>query len=373
MFIPKGYIRKDIYQKKHRILAKAPTHDHVVETMAILPYERQIYDYICWQAPAVRPGMGTHGLMRIIRNDLFRCTQQEMMYYFQMDIHHFFPCMDHAILKQKINNLFKEGKTRRLIYKVIDSYPNGAPLGIKMAQFFGMIYLADFDRMAMEVFRILQDSEKLSYWTSRYITEKCITATDVQSLGEGTQFLAEQFREYLQEGLRHYFRFVDNIVVFHRDKTFLRILRELFIMHLSRDYHCEINRDFCIRPTWTGLRLCGYVFYYERVEADKRHKKRLRKRIHELQKKGYDEESIRIRTASSMGFIKHANSINLIKSLGMEKSLGKIIKKRRIKPPFETMGPEQKVPFSSIVSKKQDETSGGISKNLICGLHHHGF
>lgn len=57
----------------------------------------------------------------------------------------------------------------------------------------------------------------------------------------------------------------------------------------------------------------------------------------------------------------------------MEKSLGKIIKKRRIKPPFETMGPEQKVPFSSIVSKKQDETSGGISKNLICGLHHHGF
>lgn len=358
-FIPKDYVRKDIFQKKHRILAKAPVQDHVTETMAILPYEQQIYDYICWQAPAVRPHMGTHGLMRIIRNDLYRNTQQEMMYYFQMDIHHFFPRMNHEILKQKINNLFKEGKTRRLIHKVIDSYPNGAPLGIKMAQFFGMIYLADFDRMAMEVFRILQDTEKTSYWTSRYITEKCMTATDAGMLGDGSQFLAREFREYLNEGLRHYFRFVDNIVVFHRDKTFLRILRELFIMNLSRDYHCEINRDFCIRPTWTGLRLCGYVFYHERVEADKKHKKRLGRKIHDLQKKGYDEETIRRKTASSMGFIKHANSINLIKSFGMEKSLGKIIKKRRIKPPFAMMSPEQKVPFSSIVSKEQDENSGG--------------
>jgi len=43
----------------------------------------------------------------------------------------------------------------------------------------------------------------------------------------------------------------------------------------------------------------------------------------------------------------------------MEKSLGKIIKNRRIKPPFKGMTPEQKVNFSSLVVKYVDKNGGG--------------
>ena len=58
---PKGYKKKIIFERKRRQLAKAPIEDHVLESATILPYEKSIYDYSTWRAPAVKPGMGTHG------------------------------------------------------------------------------------------------------------------------------------------------------------------------------------------------------------------------------------------------------------------------------------------------------------------------
>ena len=62
---PSPYIEKTIIEKKMRRLAKAPIRDHVLEAAAIFPYEKQLYDYIAWQAPAVRPGMGQAALLRM--------------------------------------------------------------------------------------------------------------------------------------------------------------------------------------------------------------------------------------------------------------------------------------------------------------------
>lgn len=364
-FEPQGYREADIFDKKHRRLAKAPIRDHHTEAAAMLPYEQEVYDYISWRAPAVRPGLGTHALFHFIRNDLYKSSQNEVMYYLTLDIHHYFPMMDHAVLKQKVDNAFKKGKLRTFIYKVIDSYLQGAPLGIKIAQLFGMLCLADFDRLAERMFDIADDPERLNYWTSHYISEKILSAKspeDEQLLSKGSVFLAERFRIFAKEGLRHYYRFVDNFLIMHEDKTFLRIVRDLIVMHLTRDYHFELNTDYNVRPTWMGIHMCGYVFHLDHVEAAKANKQNLARRIKRLQRKGFNEEQIRIRLASQLGFIKHSDCINLLKSLGMEKSLGKIIRKRRIKPPFQGMDSDQKVHFMSIVNKSEN---GGVNFKIL--------
>ena len=366
-FSPSGYSEKWIFDKKPRKLAKAPVYDHHAEAAALLPYEKAIYDHISWHAPAVRPNLGTHALLRFIRNTLFANEQLEVYYYFSMDIHHYFPLMDHFFLKRKIDDKFKKGKFRNLIHRVIDSYPSGAPLGIKMAQLFGMLYLANFDRLMERCFDILKDPEKLEYWTSHYIAEWCVSAItpdERKLLDRGSQFLARRFRMFVCEGIHHNFRFVDNILVFHEDKVFLRCIRDLSIIVLTRDYHAEINGDFQVRPVWMGVRLCGYTFFHENVSVSKRNKQDTARRAHRLFKLGFSEEQVRIKLASNLGYIKHANSINLIKSLGMENSLGKIIKHRRIKPPFEGMSPDQKVPFSSLVVKIDDKNGGGVKSIL---------
>lgn len=362
-WMPKGYTEKVIFERKLRKLAKAPIEDHVLEAASILPYEQAIYDYSTWRAPAVKPGMGTHGMFRFLRNELYR-LQDETSYFVPIDAHHYFPRMDHAILKDALARLVKPGKLLTFFYKVIDSYVQGAPLGIKVAQLFGQVYLARFDRLAMRFFDIGSDPERLAYWTQRYVTDRICTARtpeDYHDLCLGPSYLSRKFQSYVEEGVQHYFRFVDNILFIHPDKTALHIILELAIMHLARDWHVEVNKDYNVRPVWTGIRLAGYVFFPDHVEASKRNKQELARRIHELQKKGLDEEQIRIKVSSLLGFVKHSDCINLLKSLGMEKSLGKIIKKRRVRPPFQGMNPDQKVPFSSVVNKcKQMLMGGGV-------------
>lgn len=361
-WMPKGYKKKIIFSRKERQLAKAPIEDHVLESATILPYEKSIYDYSTWRAPAVKPGMGTHGLFRYLKNELYAWSQENMMYYVAVDAHHYFPLMDHAILKDALTRLVKPGKLLTFFYKVVDSYLQGAPLGIKVAQLFGQIYLARFDRLVMRFFDIGKDPEKLAYWTQRYITDRICTArteADCRDLCRGPGYLARKFLSYVEEGVPFYFRFVDNILIRHADKTALHIILELAIMHLARDWHVTVNNDYNVRPIWMGIRLAGYVFYHDHVAVSKRNKQELAKRVRRLQKLGFDEEQIRIKLASRFGFIKHADCINLIKSLQMEKSLGKIIKKRRVRPPFQGMSPDQKVPFSSVVNKCKEMLTGG--------------
>ena len=364
---PSPYIEKTIFEKKMRRLAKAPIRDHVLEAAAIFPYEKQLYDYIAWQVPAVRPGMGQSALLRHLRNLLFGNSQEDMAYNLSMDAHHFFPLMDHAILKRQISRKVKDGRLQRILYKVVDSYPHGAPLGIKVSQIFGMLYLADFDRLAMGFFDIGDDPEKMHYWTSKYIEGRIATAKtveDYRDLCRGPQYLAEVFRRYVEEGLPNYIRFVDNIIFIHPDKTVLGIVKIIATATLASKYHVAINKDYNVRPTYMGIRICGYVFYHDRVLLAIRNKHVLASHVARLKKKNIPEEEIRIRQASRFGYAKHVNCINLIKKIGMENSLGKIIRRRRIRPPFEGMRPEQKEAFSRICSMLAEPCGGDCPKTI---------
>lgn len=365
---PSPYIEKRVFERKPRKLAKAPIEDHVLEAAAVRPYETSLYDYIAWQVPAVRPNMGQKALLRSIRNELFANTQQECMYYLSMDAHHYFPLMDHAILKRQISRKVKPGRLQRVLYKIVDSYMHGAPLGIKVSQIFGQLYLADFDRLVMRFFDIGRDPDKLALWTRKYIEARIVTAStpeDYADLCKGPAFLAEKFRRYVEDGLPHYSRFVDNIIIRHADKAVLGIVKVLAIMILARDYHVIVNRDYNVRPTWTGIRIVGYVFYHDRVMLGKRNKQDLCRHVARLFKQGKSEEEVRVAQASRLGYAKHADCIHLFKSIGMENSLGKIIKRRRIKAPFQGMVSTQKVKFSSIC-KMLLNVNGGV--NHIRGI-----
>ena len=360
---PKGYRRKTIFEKKTRVLAKAPIEDHVTEAAAIRPYEKALYDYSTYLAPAVKPGLGTHAFMRMMRNELFKEEQEDNMYYVPLDAHHYFPLMDHFILKREIENKIKPGKLRRLLFKIIDSYSQGAPLGIKVSQIFGQLYLARFDRLAMNFFNIGEEPDKLNYWSRRYVEGRIVTAKaeDYKELCRGPAYLAMKFRLYVAEGIPKYMRFVDNIIFRHQDKTCLHIITELAVMTLARDWHIIVNDDYNVRPTWTGIRVCGYVFYHDRVLVAKANKQRLARKVHKLKKAGMTEEQIRLATASQFGYVKHVNSIHLIKSIGMEKTLGKIIRRRRVQSPFEGLSADDKVRFSTICNygSLEDSVGGG--------------
>ena len=112
---PSPYKEKEVMERKKRKLAKAPIDDHVLEAAAIRPYETSLYDYIAWQCPAVRPNMGQKALLQSLRNELFNNSQEECMYFLSMDAHHYFPLMDHDILKRQISRKIKPGRLQRIL------------------------------------------------------------------------------------------------------------------------------------------------------------------------------------------------------------------------------------------------------------------
>lgn len=346
------YEPKEVFKPKHRIVHKSQVRDHVIQWSAMLPDERWFMDSFYYRCPACVPTKGTHYYVKQEREELVRCDQNEVYYYVQLDVHHYFENIDHVIMKDRIRAKIKDPVHLHFLDEFIDSFSNGLVLGVKLSQILSGMYLAPFDRIALDFFGIGHDAEKFHYWQDRYVTAcllTCRTASQAAELAKGVEYLNKKFEGYIRDGMKHYSRFADNITIKHKDKAFLHIIVELTIMVLARDFHLQVNKSWNVRPMWMGNDVCGYVFYHDHLMLRKRNKKALCRQVAKLRKKGYSEKDIKLKCASRVGFASHADTRNLLKSLNMEKRLGKVIKNRKKKAPFAGMTPDQKKSIEDII------------------------
>lgn len=351
------YIPKEVFKPKHRIVHKSQVEDHVIQWASVLPVERWLMDTMYHRSPACIPDKGTHFFVRQEVNELRRCSQEEVYYYVQLDIHHYFLNISHPLMKDRIRQKIKDPTLLHFLDEFIDSYGIGLVLGVKLSQMLSGLYLAPFDRLAIRCFGIEDDPDKYRYWQERYICDcmaTCRTEAQAAELSKGIEYLKAKFDGFVKEGLRHYSRFADNIVIKHRDKTFLHLMVELSIMVLARDYFVQVNRSWNVRPMWMGNDLCGYVFFHDHLMLRKRNKKALCRQVAKLRKKGYSDAAIRKRCASRAGFAYHADTKHLLKTLNMERRLGAVVKNRRKKAPFEGMNAEQKKSIEDIICYERD-------------------
>ena len=356
-YVTSPYLPKEVFEPKHRIVHRSQVFDHVIQWASVLPEEKWLMDTFYHRCPACVPGKGTHYFVNQERRELYSCSQDEVFYHVQLDIHHYFPNINHELMKERIREKIKDKTLLHFLDEFIDSFPCGLVLGVKLSQLLSGLFLAPFDRLALRCFDILDDTEKYHYWQRRYVNDcigTCRTQEQARELGRGVAYLNGKFDKYVREGLKHYSRFADNIVIKHRDKTFLHIMVELAIMTLTRDFLLPVNKSWNIRPTWMGNDLCGYVFYHDHVKLRKRNKKALCRQVAKLRKKGYSERDIRLKCASRAGFAIHANTNNLLKKLNMGKRLGAVIQNRKRKAPFEGMTPNQKKSIEEVICYEKD-------------------
>jgi len=346
------YRPKEVFKPKHRIVHSSPVPDHVIQWASVLPIEEWLFDTLHFRSPSCVPGKGTHHFVYQERDELRKYSQKELYYTVQLDVHHYFEHIDHKIMKKRIRHKIKDPVLLYFLDEFIDSFEDGLVLGVKLSQLLSGLYLAPFDYFAISCFGLKDNPSLFKYWQDVYVTNSfntCRTREQALELGKGVDYLNKKFERFINEGLRHYSRFADNIVIKHQDKTFLHIMVRLAISNLKKDYKLEVNKSWNVRPTWMGNDVCGYVFFHEYVKLRKRNKKSLCRQVAKLRKKGYSEEDISLKTASRIGFASHADTKNLMNKLNMEKRLGKVIRKRKRKAPFEGMQPDQKRSIESIV------------------------
>ena len=161
---PGPYYNFRILDPKPRLISAAPFRDRVVHHALCNIIEPIFERRFIHDSYANRVGKGTHAAL-----DRCQGFARRHPYVLQCDIRHFFPSMDHAILRAELERLIADRKTRWLCNCILESgakvhqgefpafyfpgddlfaavRPRGLPIGNLTSQFWANVYLNPLDQ-----------------------------------------------------------------------------------------------------------------------------------------------------------------------------------------------------------------------------------
>lgn len=276
-YTPLPYNRFYIFEPKLRLIS-APmfrdrnVHHAICNILTPIIDKRFIYDsYAC------RQGKGTHKAVDRAQEMMRKVNIQSNgsgVYCLKLDVKSYFANVNHTILKRILKFHIKDSMVINLLFKIIDSYKEGLPLGNLTSQLFANMYLNELDREAKYNLKI-----------------------------------------------KYYVRYMDDIVIFSSNKDYLQQVRksiELFLLtklKLSTNSKTEV---FPVRQRFgKPLDFLGYRLYITHRTLRKSTVKRFKAKVKGLRKSYYNCQinfkDVKAPLASYLGCAKHCDSYNLTK------------------------------------------------------------
>jgi hypothetical protein len=179
-------------------------------------------------------GRGPHLAWSRVQDAMYH--KKETKYCLKFDIKQYYPSIQHDILKSHYRRLFKDPDLLWLIDEIINSTGPGIPIGNYLSQWSGNLYLSPFDHWCKEV-------------------QKC----------------------------HYYFRYMDDIVIFHESKEELHDLEVWGREWLSKNLRLRVKPDRQVFPTRTrGLDFVGYRFFDGRISLRKSTAIRFKRKMRDI-------------------------------------------------------------------------------------------
>ena len=261
-----------IFEPKERVIYRLPFRDRVVHWAVMLIVEPIWIKTFTRDTYSCIKNRGIHSLQKKLCSDLSD-DPDGTKYCLKIDVKKFYPTIDHDILKSVIRRKIKDPELLSLLDEVIGSVPDGSgvPIGNYLSQFFANLYLSELDHLIKEECRV-----------------------------------------------RYYYRFADDIVILGSDKEELRGILVFINHYLLSERNQRIKSNYQIFPVESrGIDFVGYVTRHEYVLARKKNKKALCRKVAQYRKQGLSEEQIRLKTASRVGFMIHADTKHLLTTLNL--------------------------------------------------------
>lgn len=144
------------------------------------------------------PGRGSHKAMKVIRKWIRR-DPKNVKYCLKMDIKKYFNNVNHIILKQMFSKLIHDDKFLSIVFRIIDVIPGnkGIPLGFYTSQWIANMYLTGLDHFIKEVLKV-----------------------------------------------KHYVRYMDDMVIFGSNKRELHRIREAISIYLKTELDLELKDNW---------------------------------------------------------------------------------------------------------------------------------
>lgn len=238
--------------------------------------------YACMQDRGINCKTLRHNMRHKVRRAICSYRHRSVM-VLKMDISKCYPSVDNDILARTYRRYCKDKKMLELMDS-INYNSKGLPIGNFLSQLWINLYLNPLDRFIKEVLKV-----------------------------------------------RHYFRYMDDIVILCEDKAQLHEWQWRIMNFLWYELHLECNRKRQIFPlgrnrTERGIDFGGYVFRHDSVLVRKRIKQAFARKRHKPKS-----------VPSYMGILKHCDGRNLIDKITKrdnDMDLSQIIGKK-IERPFE--------------------------------------
>lgn len=252
---------------KERLISKLPYYpDRIVQWALMQVLEPVFLKNLIYDTYSALPGRGIHfGLKRLHKA---MQDKENTEYCLKFDIEKYYPSIPHSKLKEALRRKIKDPHVLWLLDKIIDSIEGdrGIPIGNYTSQYFGNFYLSKYDHWMKE-----------------------------------------------QKQVKHYFRYMDDIVVLHKNKKFLHWLRYESAWFLKEQLDISIKQNWQVFPSRIrGIDFLGYRSFGDYTLLRKTIAKRFKRAMVKINNKGIDEKSVRT-IASYNGWLKWCNSRGLYK------------------------------------------------------------
>jgi hypothetical protein len=263
-YVPSPYEIKAIRDgasQKERIIYKPRYYPDQIIHWAIMLQVQEIfmhgmYEFTCGSIP----GRGTSYGQKVLRkwlDDDYRGTK----YCLKMDISKFYPSIDVAVLKEMLRKHIKDTDCLWLLDTIIDSSPQGLPIGNYTSQWLSNFFLQELDHLIKEKF-----------------------------------------------GVKYYLRYVDDLVILGGNKRKLHQVRQLIDGYLNT-VHLKMKQDWQVfLITSRAIDFLGLRFFRDKTILRKRNALRIRRRIVRMSKKNTITRQDACAVVSYWGWIKRCNS-----------------------------------------------------------------
>jgi retron-type reverse transcriptase len=218
-----------IYEPKKRQIVALPFRDRVVQHALNTVIDPIFEHYMIYDSYACRRGKGTH---QAARRMAYFLGKPGNYYYLKADIKMYFASINRTILQSIIARKINDKDILWLIDEILNSTPGpGLPIGNLMSQLFANVYLHELDH---------------------HIKNVC--------------------------GVKFYVRYMDDFVILHNNKAYLRGLLDEIKYFLKNQLALELNDKTKIAKTSDGIEFVGYRIWNRNKLIKKQSLSRMRKK-----------------------------------------------------------------------------------------------
>lgn len=273
---PGEYKTFKIYEPKERIIMASPYKDRVIHQWYVENFIKPYFvpQFIATSYAGIED-RGMHKASKDVQKAMRRAKRNWNEYYIlKMDVTKYFQNIDKRILWEILKRKIKDRKLLWLTRTILLSTEGmkGLPLGNYTSQMFANIYLNEIDQYA---------KHKL----------KC----------------------------KFYFRYMDDIVILCENKKIAQERLNVLTKFIEENLNLTFNTKTRIFKDIQGVNFCGYKINENRIKIRNSSKYRMKRKLKRYTKQLKDGKvtlpEIQRSIAGWLGYVKHADSYNLRKSM----------------------------------------------------------